>query len=552
MQVHGIDTCSAVDPVGLIKARNGSEAKSRRWVLVTGLAPPSRLGVFNNNLENGYRAFAERYFRCKVGDDYLSALPTSNEEWCNDPYMREFCELTCRHLNLAPILSCDEVVNQYNGTKRRVYARANEQYSRVGITREDAVLRSFVKFEKCALDKAPRVINPRSPVYNLFLGRWLKKNEHAYFDALASSYDQEVVVMKGFDVRRTAELIEGLWHETPHPVAIGGDASKFDMHVSKQALFYEHLFYILPYCSSYGEAKQLYARVISESRKCKSPPGWYSDREQLCWTLAQQLENVGKAYFVDGVLKFKMSGTRASGDLNTSLGNCIIMSAMTYAWSKRSKVPVKLVNNGDDCQYIIEARHESAWRGGFNEFYERKGFRMVLEETVDELENLEFCQAKPVRTADGIKMVRNPRTLVTKASMCLLPIGDNIRLLRKWLMAVGVAEGSLSQGVPVLQAFAAALRRNGRRCSRKFISNTIDRSGRFYGLQVDTRVVEITPAARVSFCTAFGILPHEQILLEEHYSTWRMSDRFGCDVASWEALDRDSVRTADAMHLYSE
>lgn len=539
-----MDSVSVVHPVGLIKARNGNVTQNRRWVLVTGLAPPSKLGVFDNNLENGYRAFAERYFRCKVGDSFLPALHTTDEEWCDDPVMQEYCESVCSHLNLAPILSTDEVVRQYNGTKRKVYEKANERFWRDGITKMDAVLRSFVKFEKCALDKAPRVINPRSPVYNLFLGRWLKQNEHSYFDAIAEAYDQDVVVMKGYDIRRTAELIQEVWYDVKNPIAIGGDASKFDMHVSRAALFYEHLFYIMPYCNSYAEARALYRRVIVESKGWMSPPSYYSDVELLCWTLSLQLENTGKAYFVDGVLKFKMSGTRASGDLNTSLGNCLIMSAMTYCWSRKAQVPVKLINNGDDCQYILEERHEKQWREGFNEFYERLGFRMVLEDTATDLESVEFCQSKPVYTADGIKMVRNPRTLVQKASMCLLPIGEDIKTLKKWMMAVGTAEGSLAQGVPVLQDFSAALRRNGKRCTTKFMNNVLDKSGRFFGLQKDVRQLPITPAARVSFFLAFGITPHEQMVLEEHYRSWRMASTFGSPIPGWEALDRDNERTA--------
>jgi hypothetical protein len=519
-------------------------------VLIQGLAPPTHLGVFNNTVDNAYRAFAERYFTCKVGTLFLPALPTSFGEWAGDEIMKDFCEELNANLQLVPIASIEEVVDCYKGAKRKVYQRAADQFWSDGVRRMDAELRSFGKFEKCDLGKASRVINPRHPVYNLALGRFLKKNEHAYFDALAKVFNQKKVVMKGIDTHESARLIEELWDEYDDACAIGGDASKFDMHVSTNALFFEHLCYIRPYCSSYNMAIKWYFAVLDWIGD--NPDGVMPTQApmiaQLCWLLAQQLVNTGRAYFDDGKLKFTMYGTRSSGDLNTSLGNCILMCSMTYGWKRISNVMMGLVNNGDDCQYIMDSASQYRWRSGFNEYYARKGFRMVLEDTVHDLESVEFCQSKPVITADGLKMVRNPCTLVSKGSMCLLPV-QNIKTLRKWMMAIGIAEGSLARGVPVLQSFARAMRRNGIRCTKRLIANVCDGSSRLYNEKITISDLEISNEARISFNQAWGVTPDEQLLLESYYDNWTMEHEFGTTIPGCDAYDRVGVQYAPATSL---
>jgi len=517
---------------------------------VTGLCPPSNLGVFNSTVFNGYRAFAERYMLCKVGDQFLPACPTSLGEWVDDPLMEEYCEKLNDNLDLAPIASIDDVVNAYKGAKKKVYLAAADRYWKDGVRRMDAILKSFVKFEKCALDKAPRCINPRSTLYNLKLGTFLKFNEHRYFEAIAKVFDQDRVVIKGIDACESATCLESMWNSIPDVIGIGGDASKFDMHVSREALLFEHLCYLRPYARSYREARCVQIWAEMELRRGvdkldESLPPLY----QLAIILAMQLDNKGTAYFKDGKLKFRMRGTRASGDLNTSLGNCIIMSALTYCWKRKVDVSMKLANNGDDCMYMMRRCDEEKWRTGFNEFYERKGFRMVLEPTVDILEKVEFCQSRPVRTFEGLKMVRNPKTLVTKGSMCLLPV-HSMKMLEKWMMAVGVAEGSLARGVPVVQSFARAMRRNGTRCTKRFINLAYYQSSRIYHSDLHINDMPITDEARVSFWEAWGILPEDQKLLESWYDEWTLEKEFGTPVSAEESVDRATVCHAPIMNLF--
>jgi len=529
-----VDSVSEVHPAGLKMRRNGSIHRTRVWYKLTGLSPPTKLGVFNNTLDNGYRAFAERYFLCKTSKGFEPALPVNVTEYTHDDVMMDFLENVCSKLSLAPVATNRQVVEAYTGSKRKLYEEAEEKFYRDGVTKDDAKLHSFVKFEKQDLSKAPRVINPRSTVYNLRLGRFLKFNEKRYYAAMAEVFGQEHVVIKGMDSNAVATQLHTLWGAKNDPIAVGGDASKFDMHVSRAALFYEHLFYIRPYYDSIKEAVSAYERVIAEDRY--SPRG-YSDREELCWLLAQQLDNHGQAWFEDGKLSFKMEGTRASGDLNTSLGNCLLMCSLTHSWSRRAGVEVGLANNGDDCQYFLDRNDESTFRNGMCDWFATKGFRMVLEDTAEEFERVEFCQSQPVLTFNGWNMVRNPKTLITKASMCLTPCA-NIKALQRWMMAVGVCEGSLARGVPVVQQFAAALRANGSQCTKRQIDLAYHGSARAFHADLRAEIEPVTDVARLSFHTAFGITPEEQVALEEHYSQWRLG-AWGERLTGAEALAKD-------------
>lgn len=544
--MQGVDSLSEIYPPGLKCLPNGGVTRTRRWVKLTGLAPAARLGVFNNNLGNGYRAFAERYMLCKTDVGFEPALPTTMAATLCPEAVEHLLEVVAE-LELAPVATTREVVKAYTGPKRKLYLQAEHKYWTDGVTRMDAMLHSFVKFEKTDLSKAPRVINPRTSVYNLSLGRYLKLNEKNYYKAIAAVFGQENVIIKGMDSVESATQIRRVWDAFDDPIAIGGDAKKFDMHVSYEALYYEHLHYIMPIVGSLAETMVLYDRVIEE--KADKLNLLWSEAEQLAWLLSLQLQNVGTAYFDDGKLKFKMRGTRASGDLNTSLGNCVLMCSMARVWSKRTGVHMQLINNGDDCVFVMERRDEDTWRRGILGYYESKGFRMVLEETAYEFEEIEFCQSRPCQIGEGYTMVRNPETLVQKGSMCLQPIAG-MKQLRRWMMAVGVCEGSLGGGIPVVAAFAAAMRRNGSTCSKRYIKHVYAGSSRAFHSNFDVTGVEISDDSRFSFWKAWGITPHEQIALETHYATWSL-DHSWQQWSEADAADKDPEPIAPVTHLLS-
>jgi len=224
--------------------RNGQPHKSRVYHMLPGLGSKHNLGVYNNNVNAVERAFIERYFLCKYPNGYAPAIQPRTHAFGGA--VNKFREELLTHLPTLPVLTLAQTVNLFPANKRKVYQRAHEELSRVGFSPKDARLKSFVKFEKQDVSKAPRIINPRSPKYNLLLARYLKHSEHKYFKAINKCFRQRTraTVFKGMDAAESAQCLYDKWKQFKEPVAIGLDATKFDMHVSREALQYEHSFYL--------------------------------------------------------------------------------------------------------------------------------------------------------------------------------------------------------------------------------------------------------------------------------------------------------------------
>jgi len=370
-----------------------------------------------------------------------------------------------------------------------VYQQALHSLESEALTEIDAHLSAFVKFEKQDVSKAPRVINPRSPRFNLRLGKYLKHAEHHYFRAINKAFGgyTRATVIKGFNADVAAAVLVEKWERFRDPIAIGLDASKFDMHVSVPALLFEHSFYL---------------DLFPGSRELK-------------WLLKRQLNNKGVARAADGTVKFKMEGTRCSGDLNTSLGNCIIMCALIWVFAKKRGVEIELANNGDDCVVFLEREDETRFKYQLSEWFVTKGFAMTVEPVVDELERFEFCQSRPVQLSTGWRMVRNLSACLTKDPMCLIDV-PNDKVYRKWLAAIGVCGRSLASGVPLLSEFYNVFERSGTSCSDGMLREIFKNRSQLH-LAQGLRAGVVDARSRVSYYYAFGVLPDHQIAIERFF-----------------------------------
>lgn len=530
---------------------NGQTVKSRKWRHLCGVSNGTVLGVFNNTLSTGHRAFMERYFYCKTASGFQPALAVDKQAYTEDRHLREFWQRVVDDVGFSPVAEMQSVVNSYTGGKRKIYQKAMLDFYANGVCAKDAMLKSFVKFEKQNLAKAPRVINPRSPIYNLLLGCYIKCLEKKFFKAINTSFGSQTshTVIKGLDNVQAAQVLHDKWNSFGTPVAVGLDATKFDMHVSIPALSYEHLFYLAVHTVKGNDFDAVLSRYMTGMSKrlpdsCRLMPNQVMNgqRPLLSWLLRHQLTNRGKAYFKDGTLQFTMEGTRSSGDMNTSLGNCILMCALIYAWARRVGVHVELANNGDDCVVIMESEHLSQFQDGLEEYFTTKGFRMQVEAPVYEFEQIEFCQSHPIFDGSQFKMVRNVDTSLIKNAMCLVPIA-NEKDYRKWLGAVGQCEGVLSGGIPIMQEFAAMYRRLGLRVSNKYITNVMRGTGRAVNnnLTKSYSYKHITDEARLSFYKGFGILPDHQVEIENYYKSITV-DWTPTFVDSGDAMDKPLFR----------
>lgn len=475
---------------------NGLVPKTRRFVVLGGLGPRHPLAVYNNNIRTTERAFLERSFMVCVDGKFVPPLAVASDEY-KSPGLCRFRAGIKRFCSRMSVSSARIVVSSYiDARKRKRYMKALDSLLITKLTIKDAKLGSFVKFEKQDSDKPPRIINPRSYRFNLVLGKFLKLNEKQFYRAINHMFGARTThtVLKGLNARQTAAVIKKKWDQFVDPIAIGLDATKFDMHVSEEALEYEH---------------SIYNAIFNSA--------------DLAELLSWQLKNQGIAFCLDGIVKFLMYGKRCSGDLNTSLGNCIIMCANIYDYCLSLGIRVELCNNGDDCVVIMERVDESRFIKDLGLFFERRGFRMKVEPTVNQVEQIEFCQTFPLYINGVWKMVRNPVACLKKDPMCLIPVQSAV-VLRKWMYAVGRCNLSLHSGVPILQSFAQFFLRNGIECSEAQMHDIYKTTSMFSRIDQFYGATEVSDASRVEFWRAFGILPDVQREFENYYDSLKFKD----------------------------
>jgi len=468
--------------------------KERVLYVLGGLAPEINLRINNADINTLKTALLTRMYYCKVGDDYVA--PPVPDRMLLFTRLHDF-KHKLQAFHTTPV-SLEQVVEMYTGRKKALYQNALESLSITPVSKSDAVSVAFVKCEKVKPSGAPRCIQPRDSRYNLSLGAYIKPIEHRLYKRIKKIYGDGPTVIKGYNVQQVGRIMVGKWESFEEPVAIGLDATKFDMHVSEPMLAWEHSIYNSIY-------------------QCK----------ELETLLKWQMFNVGRGYCDDGKLRYKVKGRRFSGDMNTALGNCIIMCALIYAYSRERGVPTKLMNNGDDCVVFMERRHLAAFSAGLDKWFLEMGFRMTVEEPCYELAQIEFCQMHCIRTSNGPVMVRNIPSSVSKDCMSIVPL-DTETAMRKWLGAVGECGEALTKGVPISQEFYRFFSRCGTKGSN--IANSVQfRTGihmLMHDLKMDNSLVD--PQSRYDVWRAWGILPDEQEIIERWYQ--QASIEYGTEV----------------------
>jgi len=382
--------------------------------------------------------------------------------------------------------------------KRAVYTKAAMDYLAAGVRKVHARIKFFVKTEKKnGDDKAPRAIQPRDPVYALAVGRYLKNFEGALVKGVTRIFKERVIV-KGMNADAAGRLVYNKWSSYAHPVAVSIDASRFDQHMSKLMLEFEH---------------SLYNGVFRSSEL----------RELLSW----QIDNVGVGYYGKQKVKYSVEGNRMSGDINTGMGNCVVMCAMVWAFLQHADLDAKLLNNGDDCVLIMDKRNLHKMQQ-LPAFFSDLGFTMVVEDPVYEIEQISFCQTRPVQKADlGYRMVREPWNSVPKDLMVTKPLTPKQMLGQRGAVAAGGL--ALAGDMPVLGAFYRWLDSGVR--GDKEAELTRGFAMMCNGMQ--TSGGEPSDVSRVSFSRAFNISPCEQILLEEWFATTPFSGDSEWEEATW-------------------
>jgi hypothetical protein len=484
-----------------IKVRHRNGVKRKRVVhMLGGCGPATLYNVHNPSLVNLVRGVNDRVFMVDYGRGLQSPIRPSHRGF------RESVDPAFKFLRRNRVAlrrwTYDQLVDHYRVAQlRKRYERAKLSVEEKPLSRRDAWVKTFVKAEKVNFsaknDPAPRIISPRDPRYNLVVGTYIKPIEGFLYKLLNKMCGGRTV-MKGLNSIQTAEAMHDAWSEFSDPVGVPLDAKRFDQHTHTAALKFEQLVYLLFF---HGVEK-----------------------EELRTLLMWQLVSECAGYTPEGFVKFVMM-IRASGDMNTGLGTCLIACALIYSYLHRRVAHWRLINNGDDCVIIVEKKDLHKLDGLFKHC-KRAGYWMVIEKPVSTFEEIEFCQCKPVLTGNGWRMVRTFPTSMAKDMVSLLPL-RSMQDWKKWANDIGNCGLALNSGVPVLQTFYDRIRQLG---GGSFGDHPfLMRSGMWFQAQdMESEATPITQDARYSFYLAFGLSPAEQEAIEEHIRLMDITLEPGC------------------------
>lgn len=492
--MRGVDTKVLVpDLPGMVtQKRIGPFRNTGRRAWVVGGIGQSLMQVPNSSLVNVKRAVAERVLYIRQADGSYADTPKPVEGLFQERLKVFRRNLLKTSVFISPI-AVEDFASLYRGRKRTSYEAAVASLRTRAVERRDAFLKSFLKFENTNTTAKPdpcwRLIQPRGARYNVSVGVYLRAIEPLIYRLIKSVF-KGTTVAKGLNSQQTGDLLYRKWRSFVDPVAVGLDASRFDQHVSLLALMWEHGIY---------------------NAICKSPV--------LAELLSWQLQNSGAAYAVDGKVKYRVNGCRMSGDMNTSLGNCLLMCAMIYSYMSEKGMKPCAVNNGDDVVCFMERKDLPKFMDGIGQWFTEMGFTMKVEEPVYELERVEFCQAKPLWTPEGYIMCRNIVTAPAKDATSTKPL-DSAPAFLRYLAAIGQCGGALSGGVPIFQEFYEMLTRNGKGATK--VQEALEHGLVAGGLAIQSRGMNRTygsihPRSRYSFWLAFGVTPSQQLVAEEYY-----------------------------------
>jgi len=403
-------------------------------------------------------------------------------------------------LYLSP-LSPDEYLACYSGRKKKIYSDAFKSLAERPIELKDFMVKAFIKKEKDKLlssSSDPRIIQPRHPRYLVSLGRYIRPLERILYARLTGSFrpytrTDTPVCLKGLNYLQRGNCLKAKWDSFARPVAISLDASRFDLHVSTDALKYTHFVY----------------------------QSVFGNDPTLKFLLRERLTTKGIAWSGDGAFRYKKKGGRCSGDNDTSLGNVLIMLTITHAFLRGAGIPhVEIANDGDDQVMIVEEEDEGKVRSIEMEFI-KAGFRLTLEPTVSIFERIDFCQTRPVCVAPGCTtMVRYPRLAMTKDLTTFLPI-ERGRLKLQMLAAIGKCGLACYNDVPVLgNMYRRMVEVSKGENAEKWWRNTgTDPAFTMLSAKAATNV-GLSDYTRVSFYKAFGLTPDFQVALEREWDKW--------------------------------
>lgn len=400
--------------------------------------------------------------------------------------------------------SFTSVVNSYVGRRRRIAAAAVESLRKMPLHERDALERTFRKFEKLNFSvkpvevNDPRAIQPRTKRFNVWLARFTKPIEERVYRSIDQLFrSPHPSVAKGLTLEQRGASLDGKWNSFKNPRGFDIDAARFDQHVFEQGLRFEH---------------SLYLDIF------RNDP----DFGVLRWLLEKQIYNVGvcnvgKASRSSrpGTIRWHRRGGRQSGDMNTALGNVILVCVVLLYLKKKLRFRFEVLDDGDDCILMCEQNNVKDLQESVKREFANIGQVLKCGKIVDVLEQIKFCQTQPVFDGKQYVMCRDPRTCVSKDLTTSINITDKATW-KSYMSTIGTCGIAIAGGLPIWNSFYKRLRHLGGRATRMWDQPVFDTGMMWNGRKMRRETSRPTSSSRLSFSRAFGISPGSQESYERY------------------------------------
>lgn len=297
------------------------------------------------------------------------------------------------------------------------------------------------------------------------------------------------------------------WRRFKDPVAISLDAARFDMAVNEDLLKIEHMCY----CMLASKADRTWLRSLL--------------RKQLrnrCYARDMQAEDL---------VKWLVFGNRMSGDMNTALGNCLLMCLMAmYAMELLGIRRYALLDDGDDIIVIVERCYLDAVVKHSPKIFEGFGMQLKVENVATKLYEVDWCQSRLMQHSQrGWIFIANWKKILTTSASGVG--GQWLDDPRKVLGSVGLCLLSLYRGVPIIQNYALALIRHseGKYLQDFSVLDLYHRAKVQYNVKDYASFIEritkvkpmpITSNDRAAFFAAWDVYPPVQEDIERKVDAW--------------------------------
>jgi len=319
-----------------------------------------------------------------------------------------------------------EFLDKYSGAQRRRYERAADVWPD---TRPEGLASAtgFVKLQRidpdAKIDADPRVVNFRRYEQAFALGRYIRPIEEAF---LKSARDDFWVfrgpwLAKRRDLVQRAADIKQQFLAIPDCAVLSLDVSRYEAHINPELMALEHMIY---------------------NHMCRAP--------ELRRLLRAQAKSKGS---MEVGIKYSMQGRRLSGDMNTACGNAILMVLMVGTCMENVQYPFRIYDDGDDCLLFVPYLKVEEVRERMVTWFLKFGVTLKVEHVARVLEEVQFCQARPVYWGDGVGVLTPNPYKVMSQMYSGVKYGRSPKLDNRLLRTTADCCIHVYRGMPVLHAF---------------------------------------------------------------------------------------------------